>query len=114
VATIADAAPSGLPGGAAERVASVLEDALAELASPDAARAQDLTHGTSLWPTSQVTALLRNDPDLIDRAAAGRGPTARRAGTGIDGPGRDRSLGAGSDRVRALGHRGAVAADLIR
>jgi len=114
VATIADAAPSGLPGGAAERVATVLEDALAELATPDAARAQDLTQGTSLWSTSQVTALLRTDPDLIDRAAAGRGPTVRRAGTGMDGPGRDRPLGAGSDRVRTFGHRGAVAADLTR
>jgi hypothetical protein len=103
VATVADAAPGGLPGGAAERVAAALGAQVPAIGRGGEGRRSDV------WEAAELIGAVRGDPGLVMRSVESQHPGRGIAGHEIDGTA-DRSLG----RSEAFGHAGPSAGRLRR
>jgi len=117
VATVADSAPRGLPGGAADRVATALG------AGATRAPLSEARH-PSTWSPAELTAALRGDPELVDRALADRALVGRDPGHGApevraprtdrDGPATAPGRRPGISPDALFGHRGPDSVGLVR
>ena len=103
VATVADAAPWGLPAGAPERAATALGATQPQDAGPGGDRRADS------WVPEAFVGAFRTDPDLVARAVVGRDLTS----TDLD-LSNDVSADHGMRRAAAFGHHGSDRSGIAR
>jgi conjugative relaxase-like TrwC/TraI family protein len=103
VATVADAAPFGLPAGAPERAATALGGTQPQDAVPGGERCADT------WAPVAVVGAFRTDPDVVTRAVVGRV-----SGSADIDPSDDQSADRGVRHVIAFGHQGPDRSGVMR